>query len=63
MPRRPAAITQADVARAIRAVQAAGLPVLRVVVRPDGVAVETAPGTNADGDSPKLAGERKVVVL
>lgn len=63
MPRRPAAITQADVARAIRAVQAAGLPVLRVVVRPDGVAVETTPGTNADGNSPKLAGERKVVVL
>jgi hypothetical protein len=63
MPRRPAAITQADVARAIRAVQAAGLPVLRVVVRPDGVAVETAPGTSADDNSPKLAGERKVVVL
>lgn len=63
MPRRPAAITQADVARAIRAVQAAGLPVHRVVVRPDGVAVETVPGPEVERAQPNLAGERKVVVL
>ncbi|KQQ23701.1 hypothetical protein ASF53_05080 [Methylobacterium sp. Leaf123] len=63
MPRRPAAITQADVARAIRAVQAAGLPVHRVVVRADGVAVETVPGPEVDRAGPKLAGERKVVIL
>lgn len=63
MPRRPAAITQADVARAIRAVQAAGLPVHRVVVRPDGVAVETVPGPEAELAQPKLVGERKVVIL
>lgn len=48
MPRRPATITQADVARAIRAVQAAGLPIVRVVVRGDGVAVETS----AAGEAP-----------
>lgn len=44
MPRRAANVTQADIARAIRAVQNAGLPVLRVVVRADGVAVETVAG-------------------
>ncbi|ACA15365.1 hypothetical protein M446_0811 [Methylobacterium sp. 4-46] len=42
MPRRRAAVTQADVARAIRAMQDAGLPVVRVVVHADGVAIETA---------------------
>lgn len=42
MGARPALVTQADVARAIRAVQAAGLPVLSVIVRPDGVHVRTA---------------------
>ncbi|ACL57488.1 hypothetical protein [Methylobacterium nodulans] len=44
MPRRPAAVTQADIARAIRAVRDAGLPVTRVVLRPDGIAVETTEG-------------------
>ena len=43
MPRRAATVTQADIARAIRAAQAAGLPVTRIVVRADGVSVETAP--------------------
>jgi hypothetical protein len=41
MPRRPATVTQADVARSIRAVIAAGLKVIRVVTRPDGVSIET----------------------
>lgn len=65
MPRRPAAITQADVARAIRAVQAAGLPVLRVVVRPDGVAVETTerPRDVTDPLHETLAEDRPPVIL
>lgn len=65
MPRRPAAITQADVARVIRAVQAVGLPVLRVVVRPDGVAVETVerPRDEAEPLPESLAEERPPVVL
>ncbi len=44
MPRRPTTVTQADIARAIRAVRNAGLPVVRVIVRSDGVAVETVGG-------------------
>ena len=65
MPRRPATITQADVARAIRAVRAAGLPVLRVVVRSDGVVVETTdqPRSEIDGRHEPLAEERPPVIL
>lgn len=40
--RRHAVVTQTDVARAIRATQAAGLTITRVVARADGVAIETA---------------------
>ncbi len=66
MPRRPAAITQADVARAIRAVRAAGLPVVRVVVRPDGIAVETQehPAHNSPDElRAALAEDKPPVVL
>jgi hypothetical protein len=44
MPRRPATVTQADIARAIRALRDAGAPVERVRVRlaSDGVIVEIA---------------------
>lgn len=42
MGRRAAPVTQADIKRAIRAVQDAGLPVVRVIVRPNGeITVET----------------------
>ena len=41
MGRRAAVVTQADIARAIRALQATGLPVTRVVVRGHEVLVET----------------------
>ena len=40
MPR-GATVTQADISRVIRALRDAGLRVARVVVRPDGVVVET----------------------
>lgn len=66
MPRRGALVTQADIARAIRAVRDAGLPVLRVVVRPDGVAVETvkSPDPSADGPEAEDRGDdRPVPVL
>jgi hypothetical protein len=42
MSRRAATVTQADVARTIRAVMAAHLTIVRVVTRPDGVSIETA---------------------
>jgi outer membrane protein assembly factor BamA len=44
MPRRPATVTQADIARAIRALRDAGAPVERVRVRLEngGVVVEVA---------------------
>ncbi|MCJ2035254.1 hypothetical protein [Methylobacterium sp. J-068] len=66
MPRRAAMVTQADIARAIRAIQAAGLPVMRVVVRTDGVAVETV--RSEDERDPtvspsEVANEGRVVVL
>ncbi|ACL62095.1 hypothetical protein [Methylobacterium nodulans] len=41
MSRRQAVVRQADIARTIRAMRDAGLTVVRVVVRPDGVALET----------------------
>jgi hypothetical protein len=66
MPRRSATVTQADIARAIRAVQAAGLPVMRVIVRADGVAVETVKTSDAAGPEAPLtpvADEGRVVVL
>lgn len=66
MPRRSATVTQADIARAIRAVQAAGLPVMRVIVRADGVAVETvktAEAVEPEGALPPVADEGRVVVL
>lgn len=66
MPRRAATVTQADIARAIRAVQAAGLPVLRVVVRSDGVVVETIPYQDrsfAPDVGDELASEERVIDL
>ncbi|TXN76680.1 hypothetical protein [Methylobacterium sp. WL8] len=66
MPRRAASVTQADIARVIRAAQAAGLPVLRIVVRADGVAIETTGGSGRDSDRVRdaaLAEVERVVVL
>jgi hypothetical protein len=40
---RSAKITQAELERAIRAVKAQGLAIIRIVARADGYAIETAP--------------------
>lgn len=42
MPRRAASVTQADIARAVRALRAAGVRDVRVVFRPEGLSVEPA---------------------
>jgi hypothetical protein len=65
MPHRPATVTQADVARTIRAVKATGEKIVRIVVRPDGVAietVETAPPMPAE-EQPPAAEPPKQIVL
>jgi hypothetical protein len=43
MPQRPASVTQADIARAIRAMRSAGYPEVRVVFKDGTVIVEAAP--------------------
>jgi hypothetical protein len=43
MSDRSVKITQAELERAIRALKAQGLAVVRVIARPDGYAIETAP--------------------
>ncbi|GJD44827.1 hypothetical protein AFCDBAGC_2696 [Methylobacterium cerastii] len=65
MPRRAASVTQADIARAIRAMQAAGLPVLRVIVRADGIAVETVADSSEASvpETERVADRDRVVIL
>lgn len=62
MPRRGASVTQADIARAIRAMRDAGFTQVRVVMRDGGVTVEPAdpvePAVNR-----RLADRERVVVL
>lgn len=52
MSNRPATVTQADVRRVIRACQREGLAVARVVVRPDGVSIETDDGAQHPVERP-----------
>jgi hypothetical protein len=62
MSKRPATATQADISRAIRAAKACGLPVLRVLIRADGVSIEI------EGGAPIVVGatdqnlEREIVL-
>lgn len=64
MSRRPALITQADVARAIRAVQAAGLHIYRVIATNRGIEIITDEKTVVSGDNENQAVEpRKAIVL
>lgn len=55
MPRTAAKVTQADIARAIRAMRAAGYPDVRVVFKDDAVIVEAAPkGSKATPDPMRI---------
>jgi len=63
MPRRPAIVTQADVARSLRAVVAEGLTIIRVVIRPDGVSIETAEAAEVSSAAASSESEQKKVVL
>jgi hypothetical protein len=65
MPRSGSNVTQADIARMIRAVKAAGLPIVRVVMGPDGVAIVTAEADRpADQPNPDdEVAEREPMVL
>lgn len=52
MPRTPAKVTQADIARAIRAMRAAGYPDVRVVFKDGAVIVEAAPKGSRSATEP-----------
>ncbi len=61
VPRR-ATVTQADIARAIRAAKATGLTIARIVVRVDGVAIETVDAPSVEvKPTPALKGWDDVV--
>lgn len=66
MPRTPARVTQADIARAIRAVQAAGVEGWVVTIKPDGTIV-IGPGVVAEtakrGDNVADAAPRRARIL
>ena len=57
MPRTPASVTQADIARAIRAMRAAGYADVRVVFKDGAVIVEAAP----DARLPKK--QERIIIL
>ena len=65
MPRRPASVTQADLARAIRALRAAGYPLVRVVFRDGAVIVEGAEreGGSGEGSRHPRSWQERIVVL
>jgi hypothetical protein len=65
MSRRPAAVTQADIARSLRAIIAQGLKVARVVTRADGVAIETVdcPSDEPPTAAPPISELKKPIVL
>jgi hypothetical protein len=61
MSNRPSNVVQADIARVIRAAKKAGLVIVRIVARPDGVSLETdkAPAPKAVPAEPA----QKAIVL
>jgi hypothetical protein len=65
MPRRPAAVTQADIARAIRALRDAGAPVERLRVRLESGSVIVEVGEDEQPATLRniFTGERKIVAL
>lgn len=61
MPRRPAIITQADVARCVRAAMQAGAR--GVEIRPDGtIFVSLSPSSTSDAGQDRLEPEREIVL-
>lgn len=61
MPRRPAIITQADVARCVRAAMQAGA--CGVEIRPDGtIFVALSPSSTPAGDTERLEHKREIVL-
>lgn len=62
MPRTAAKVTQADIARAARALRATGVERVRVVFREEGISVEADDGRPAESRG-KLAQRERVVVL
>lgn len=61
MPRRGAAITQADVARTIRAAKKEGA--VAVEVRPDGrIIVQLAQSCAQESNGPPVAGEGEIIL-
>lgn len=63
MPRRGASITQADIARAIRAMRDAGVRDVRVVFRPDGVSIEAGPPEQQSLDRREVDAEPEKVIV
>lgn len=61
MPRTPARVTQADIARAIRAMRAAGYTDVRVVFRDDAIIVEAAPEATPNASRPTK--QERVILL
>lgn len=63
MSRRPATVTQADIARSLRAMKNAGLTVVRVIVRGDGALIETEAAPPIGDTETRPVEPKKVVVL
>ena len=61
MPRTPAQVTQADIARAIRAMRAAGYADVRVVFREGSIIVEANP-QDADAKPSRLDRDRLIIL-
>lgn len=64
MGRRAANVTQADIKRVICAVQDAGLPVVRVIIRPNGeVIVETAEKASPGAEMDEPQDTKRIIFL
>lgn len=64
MPRTPARVTQADIARAIRAMRAAGYLDVRVVFKDGSIIVEAAPkGEDAEAADDPRYDQGKLIIL
>lgn len=62
MPRRGASITQADIARAARALRSAGVEKVRIVFRPEGISVEADDGQPVDQNRRLAQREREIIL-